>query len=292
MYRGVRRKWVNIISTRNQEIQAEMTLRAIELLALPAHRHPALVLDIGCGSGLSGEILTELGHEWVGFDISPSMLSVGLERDVEGDMILADAGHGCMFRAGSFDGAISISVLQWLCNADTSYNSPAARLSTFFSTLYASLSRGARCVFQFYPESDDQVTFIMSQATRAGFGGGLVVDYPNSVKAKKIYLVLWVGGEMLVGPNGEGQGVKQRLPDALDFDENDSTVRHETRKMQDVRKDRHRKNKKIESSKAYIQRKKDLNRSRGQSVRAPCLITDLKDVPNDSKYSGRRRRHK
>ena len=51
MYRGVRRKWVNIISTRNQEIQAEMTLRAIELLALPAHRHPALVLDIGCGSG-------------------------------------------------------------------------------------------------------------------------------------------------------------------------------------------------------------------------------------------------
>jgi len=86
--------------------------------------------------------------------------------------------------------------------------------------------------------------------------------------------------------------VKQRLPDALDFDENDSTVRHETRKMQDVRKDRHRKNKKIESSKAYIQRKKDLNRSRGKSVRAPCLITDLKDVPNDSKYSGRRRRHK
>jgi len=145
-------------------------------------------MDIGCGSGLSGEILTESGHEWVGFDISPSMLSVGLERDVEGDMILADAGHGCMFRPGSFDGAISISVLQWLCNADTSYNSPAARLSSFFTTLYASLTRGARCVFQFYPESDDQVTFIMSQATRAGFGGGLVVDYPNSVKAKKIYL--------------------------------------------------------------------------------------------------------
>lgn len=177
----------------------------------------------------------------VGFDISPSMLSVGLERDVEGDMILADAGHGCMFRPGSFDGAISISVLQWLCNADTSYNSPAARLSSFFTTLYASLTRGARCVFQFYPESDNQVTFIMSQATRAGFGGGLVVDYPNSVKAKKIYLVLWVGGEMLVGPNGEGQGVKQTLPAPLDFDEAGSTVLHETRKAHDTRRDRHKK---------------------------------------------------
>ena len=172
-----------------------------------------------------------------------------------------------MFRPGSFDGAISISVLQWLCNADTSYNSPAARLSSFFTTLYASLTRGARCVFQFYPESDDQVTFIMSQATRAGFGGGLVVDYPNSVKAKKIYLVLWVGGEMLVGPNGEGQGVKQTLPAPLDFDESGSTVLHETRKAHDRRRDRHKKSRKIESSKQFIQRKKDINRSRGKMVR-------------------------
>lgn len=27
-----------------------------------------------CGSGLSGEVLTEQGHYWVGFDISKSML--------------------------------------------------------------------------------------------------------------------------------------------------------------------------------------------------------------------------
>lgn len=267
-------------STRNQDIQAEMALRAIELMALPPHRHPALILDIGCGSGLSGEILTEMGHEWIGYDISPSMLSVGLERDVEGDMILSDAGHGCMFRAGSFDGAISISVLQWLCNADTSYNSPGARLSTFFTTLYASLTRGARCVFQFYPENDDQVQFIMSQATKAGFGGGLVVDYPNSVKAKKIYLVLWVGGEMMVGPNGEGQGVKQELPKALEFDAPGAgQVRHETRKAGDPRRERTMK-KKGESMKQYIQRKKDLDRSRGKAV------------PHDSKYSGKKRRRK
>lgn len=260
-----------IFSTRNQEIQADMTIRAIELMALPEHRKPGLVLDIGCGSGLSGEILTEMGYEWIGFDISPSMLSVGLERDVEGDMILSDAGHGCMFRPGSFDGAISISVLQWLCNADTSYNSPAGRLSTFFSSLYACLTRGARCVFQFYPESDDQVTFIMTQATKAGFGGGLVVDYPNSVKAKKIYLVLWVGGEMMVGPNGEGQGIKQQLPKALEFDEDTAKVRNESRKAIDERRIRHRKSKKVETAKEYIQRKKELNRLRGKDVCNPML---------------------
>jgi 18S rRNA (guanine1575-N7)-methyltransferase len=91
-----------------QHIQAEMTVRALDLLNLPTWKQEsgALLLDIGCGSGLSGEILTEEGHQWIGYDIAPSMLEVALEREVEGDMILADAGHGCPFRPGSFDGAI------------------------------------------------------------------------------------------------------------------------------------------------------------------------------------------
>lgn len=52
-----------------------MTYRAIELLNLQ-DSEPKFLLDIGCGSGLSGEILTEEGHHWVGVDIAPSMLGV------------------------------------------------------------------------------------------------------------------------------------------------------------------------------------------------------------------------
>ena len=55
-------------------IQSEMSERAIELLQLPEDQ-PSLILDIGCGSGLSGECLDELGHYWIGMDISKSMLS-------------------------------------------------------------------------------------------------------------------------------------------------------------------------------------------------------------------------
>ena len=56
------------------EIQNDMSERAIELLALPDDQ-PCFVLDIGCGSGLSGECLDEQGHYWIGIDISISMLS-------------------------------------------------------------------------------------------------------------------------------------------------------------------------------------------------------------------------
>ena len=60
-------------STRIQQIQADMTYRALELLNMPPDQ-PAFLLDIGCGSGLSGEILDDEGHIWAGVDIAPSML--------------------------------------------------------------------------------------------------------------------------------------------------------------------------------------------------------------------------
>lgn len=102
-----------------------MTYRALELLCLPPDC-PSYLLDIGCGSGLSGEILEEEGHVWAGVDISPSMLGtrtrhlyqikmwiyidffleVALEKEVEGDIFLQDIGQGLGFRPGTFDGAI------------------------------------------------------------------------------------------------------------------------------------------------------------------------------------------
>nr|XP_053636728.1 probable 18S rRNA (guanine-N(7))-methyltransferase isoform X2 [Cherax quadricarinatus] len=181
------------------EVQEKCTERALELLALPDDT-PALLLDLGCGSGLSGEAITEHGHMWVGMDISPAMLDTALEREVEGDMLLADIGQGVPFRAGMFDGAISISAIQWLCYANSASHKPAKRLYKLFMSLFASMARGSRVVFQFYPENDSQVELIVSQAMRAGFTGGLVVDYPNSSKAKKIYLVLMTGGGSL--PSG------------------------------------------------------------------------------------------
>src|SRR3569833_1273751 len=114
-------------SSRIQNIQASMNRRALELLNLSS---PSLILDVGCGSRLSGEILTsetpEEGgpHICVGMDISASMLDVALQRDVEGDLLLADIGQGVPFRAGTFDAAISISAIQWLCNAESSDTSP------------------------------------------------------------------------------------------------------------------------------------------------------------------------
>ena len=63
--------------------------------------------------------------------------AVAQEREVEGDLFLHDMGEGLGFRAGTFDGVISVSALQWLCNADRKTQHPPKRLHCFFSSLYA-----------------------------------------------------------------------------------------------------------------------------------------------------------
>ncbi len=127
------------------EIQSVMARRALELLSLNPG-DTAHILDIGCGSGLSGEVLSEAGYSWTGVDIAPAMLGVAVKREVEGDLLCADIGQGLFFRPNSFDGAISISVIQWLCNADKREHVPQVRLKKFFQSLYNCLKRGSRLV--------------------------------------------------------------------------------------------------------------------------------------------------
>ena len=190
-------------NTRIQAIQVEMAHRCIEMLMLPA-ASPALVLDIGCGSGLSGDALASAGHAWVGLDVSPDMLAIAHARGCGagggedggcGELLLGDMGHGFGFRAGMFDGAISVSALQWLCYSDRKGHRSGARLEAFFAALYRALRRGARAALQFYPESEAQLELITTCAKRTGFTGGLVVDFPDSKRNKKYYLCLIAGGD-------------------------------------------------------------------------------------------------
>lgn len=253
-------------SSRIQSIQASMTRRALELLSL---EEPSFILDVGCGSGLSGEILSAVPedeggpHVWVGMDVSASMLDVALQRDVEGDLLLADIGQGVPFRAGTFDAAISISAIQWLCNAESSDVSPAGRLSRFFNGLYASLRRGGKAVCQFYPKNDAQRTMITSAAVRAGFGAGILEDDPDT-KNVKLYLVLTVGGGGVNGSGGDITAVVKGMDGVDVFDSRRTSKSGEV----NIKK----------GSKAWIVKKKEQMERKGKIVKAT------------SKYTGRKRR--
>eukprot|EP00246_Nothoceros_aenigmaticus_P017513 TRINITY_DN8603_c0_g2_i1.p1 TRINITY_DN8603_c0_g2~~TRINITY_DN8603_c0_g2_i1.p1 ORF type:complete len:291 (-),score=63.27 TRINITY_DN8603_c0_g2_i1:108-980(-) len=262
-------------SSRIIEIQAKLTERAVELLALPDDGIPRVLLDIGCGSGLSGETLTEHGHHWIGMDISQAMLDISLERDVKGDLIQSDMGQGLGFRDGIIDGAISISALQWLCNADKSFHNPRLRLKAFFSSLYRCLARGARAVLQIYPENGTQLEMITSASMRVGFSGGLVVDYPHSTRAKKYFLCLVCGPPSVnsVIPKAKGEGGSESEASSDDDEEETVSVGRRQRPAKRV------KVKHTGKGKAWILKKKEQQRNKG-----------VPHVPRDTKYTGRKRK--
>jgi 18S rRNA (guanine1575-N7)-methyltransferase len=260
-------------NSRIKNIQASMTNRALELLDL---RSPSLILDLGCGSGLSGEILSEVEpeeggpHTWIGMDISASMLGQALDRDVDGDLMLADIGQGVPFRPGSFDAAISISAIQWLCNAESSDVTPEGRLKRFFDGLYASLRRGGRAVCQFYPKNKLQRNMISAAAVKAGFGAGILEDDPGT-KSEKLYLVLTVGG----GDLGREQEATSRditgvVNGMTDVDIQDARRKRDQRQRKDMTR--------VKGSKGWIMRKKDQAEAQGKVVKA------------NSKYTGRKRK--
>lgn len=248
-------------------IQESMSNRAIELLELNERDGPQLILDLGCGSGLSSQCIEEAGHKWIGVDISEAMITVAKERRSEGELedlqiIESDLGDGLPFKPGSFDAAISISALQWLCNADKKSHSPAKRLLAFFSTLYTCLTREGRAVLQFYPENPHQVELINNMANKAGFCGGLVVDNPESTKAKKFFLVLSCNSS------------KFRLPKALDGVGEEGSNQIKNEKRQRISQSRSKGNVK---DKDWILQKKERRRRQGKITRP------------DTKYTGRRR---
>ena len=179
-------------SNRLKRVQLSLGKRSLELLQLPSNV-PSYLLDIGCGTGLSGVPLSRAGHIWVGTDISTSMIDVAAkERGDKGtDVLVSDMGHGLPFRDDMFDGAISVSAIQWLCyEAKHHSKSPRDRLRKFFKTLRRQLKDGARAVLQFYPEQPEDATAIRDAAVFSGFTGGVVVDYPSDLNAKKFYLVI------------------------------------------------------------------------------------------------------
>jgi len=189
-------------------------------------------------------------------DISASMLSVALERDVEGDLLLADMGQGIPLRAGSIDAAISISAVQWLCNVDESGVSAEGRLGRFFGGLYAVLRRGGRAVCQFYPRDEKQRGMVCGAAVRAGFGAGVLEDEGGTRNAK-VYLVLSVGGGEIAGVVRGMEGVEV-VEGGKGARERDGAERKGGRK--------------------WILRRKERMERRGKVVK------------RDSKYTGRKRR--
>ena len=188
---------------KDTRVQEELTLECLDLLALDRRHGAQLVLDVGCGGGLSSDVVQRAGHFCLACDVNPQMIAQGVGAAGVG-MFAADMRDGVAARAGVFDGAISVSALQWICTTSDA----DVGLRRFFSGLHRALAEGGRAVLQFYP-TRDQAKMAVKAARRSGFRGNceLVVSMPHATRARKHFLVLTKTAGAAVGG---GEGAKKR----------------------------------------------------------------------------------
>lgn len=151
-----------------KKAQYEITRRAVELFGLKGGR----VLDVGCGTGFSMEILREEGgFDVEGIDIAPAMVEIARGKGFNarvGNM------NSLPYDNGSFDGVVSISTLQWVegCTPDEMFRGYLGCAQEMYRVLNAK----GRGVIQFYPQVEGELELAVRGFRRSGFSTRLVVD--------------------------------------------------------------------------------------------------------------------
>lgn len=168
--------------------QAVLATRCLELSGLDSSDSP-LVLDLGCGSGLSIEPLQRKGCTVIGVDLSLEMLRAAHKSGME--VIQADISEALPLRSALFDAIFSVSALQFLC--DSAGRSAENRAETCFDEAKRLLTRNrmahdrmahdrlehdrlnsrvAMAVFQFHPENAEVDPLLLLHAASGSRADG------------------------------------------------------------------------------------------------------------------------
>ena len=135
------------------------------------------ILDIGCGTGYSTQILVDQGFKVKGIDPNERMIQRAVARGLD---CKVGSFESIPFDDGEFEGIVSISALQWVKN----FNVAAREMARV-------LKPGGKAVIQFYPDSEKEGLRIAKVFTQVGgFRGEIAIDHPENPKKKKVYLVL------------------------------------------------------------------------------------------------------
>lgn len=111
------------------------------------------ILDLGCGTGLCGEIFKSRARTLIGVDLSEKMLQVAAQKDCYTDLVCADILPFLADKAGHYDLIIAGDVLVYFGNLDT-----------LFHAIYASLRKYGYVIFNAEINADED--YVMTSSGR------------------------------------------------------------------------------------------------------------------------------
>ncbi|KAJ9455781.1 18S rRNA (guanine-N(7))-methyltransferase bud23 [Diplonema papillatum] len=142
-----------------------------------------ILLDVGCGSGLSSAVAAAAGFTVVGTDLATAMLQCCRAAGrAGGGVVRADLREGLPLRGAAADAVVSVGALHFLPG------DPAV-LARFMREARRVLRPGAVFAAQFFPPTPAYACGVVEAAGAAGLAAGLVLDQPHRSNARRWFLV-------------------------------------------------------------------------------------------------------
>ena len=188
-------KWME----RNQKRTAQKIIRYLndEELGKIVHNFekdlPLFILDLGCGTGFSSEILNKAGFRVIGVDILNDMLSKANKKKSElknhnMELILADMSN-LPIKTNSFHYIVSISAYNFITHKYNSQREKRKIVNNTAKYLYKILKENGRIIIEFYPENNNDLELFINSFTLNGFEGFIVKTNPKQ-KSGQTFLLL------------------------------------------------------------------------------------------------------
>ncbi len=148
-----------------------------------------LLLDLGCGTGFTTEIILEEGFNVISIDILPDMIDLFRKKNIEtSNLILADI-RNLPIRENKIDHIISVSSFNFIYEDILDNNEKNKILQQTVKIFKEVLNNNGRVILEFYPETEVNTKLLMRYFKSAGFNGFLVQDNPG-LRKEQNFLIL------------------------------------------------------------------------------------------------------
>jgi len=109
---------------------APAVLRELASLVMPGiSANSLVVLDLGCGTGLTGEAFRDMAVRLNGIDLSPAMLMKARERGIYSELTVGDIEQFLRTQTGRYDLIVAGDTLVYLGNLERVFSGAAAGLA-------------------------------------------------------------------------------------------------------------------------------------------------------------------
>lgn len=158
------------------------------------NRNNLLLLDLGCGTGFSSEILVGSGFKVIGVDVLPDMLlrarekKRNLKEKQDLELILASINQ-LPIRGKKINHIISISAYNFIIYGKEDHNEKVNQLTETARYLHTILKKKGRIIIEFYPKDDHELKIFKNSFINNGFEGFMVKNNPKQ-KAGQTFLLL------------------------------------------------------------------------------------------------------